>query len=271
MMMRITQQPEPYVEHQTGATSHHQQRRWPPLHRRAAASQSCPEHQSSPSYVGDAVLGAIDGCVTTFAVVAGAVGAGFPHVVVIVLGFANLLADGFSMAVSNYLGTKSRSEQVTAARRSETWQIEHRPEEERAEIQQIFAHKGFSGDILNQIVEVITHDRRLWLDTMLTEELGLQLEGPRPLYAAGATFAAFLLAGIIPLIPFLLPSLALNGTFVASAVVTTLAFFGIGVGKGLVLRQSAMRSGLETLLTGGGAAALAYVVGSWLRQAYGAM
>jgi vacuolar iron transporter family protein len=63
-------------------------------------------------YVGDAVLGGIDGCVTTFAVVAGAVGGGFPGLVVVVLGFANLLADGFSMAVSNYQGTKSQIETV---------------------------------------------------------------------------------------------------------------------------------------------------------------
>src|SRR3712207_5732700 len=56
-----------------------------------------------PSYLGDAILGGIDGCVTTFAVVSGAVGAGFSSVVIIVLGVANLLADGFSMAVSNYL------------------------------------------------------------------------------------------------------------------------------------------------------------------------
>jgi hypothetical protein len=68
-------------------------------------------------YVGDAVLGAVDGCVTTFAVVAGAVGGGFAEIVVIVLGFANLLADGFSMAISNYLGTKSEREEVEKARR----------------------------------------------------------------------------------------------------------------------------------------------------------
>jgi VIT1/CCC1 family predicted Fe2+/Mn2+ transporter len=127
-------------------------------------------------YIGDAVLGAVDGCVTTFAVVAGAVGGGFSEIVVIVLGFANVLADGFSMAVSNYLGTKSECEEVDKARRTERTHIEAIPAGEREEIRQIFARKGFGGDLLERIVEVITSNPKLWVDTMLTEELGLQLD-----------------------------------------------------------------------------------------------
>lgn len=221
------------------------------------------------SYLGDAVLGGIDGCVTTFAVVAGAVGGGFAPVVAIVLGFANLLADGFSMAVSNYQNTKSQRELVERARRVEELHIEQVPNGEREEIRQIFARKGFDGDLLDQIVEVITQDRQLWVDTMLTEELGLQVEGPQPLRAAVATFAAFVVVGLVPLLPFLASGLVSGQRFIASAVVTGLAFFGIGVAKGTVLQRSPLRSGLETLLIGGVAALLAYVVGVWLRQTFG--
>jgi hypothetical protein len=96
------------------------------------------EHRGQ-GYLGDAVLGGIDGCVTTFAVVAGAVGAGFSGLVVVVLGFANLLADGFSMAISNYQGTKSQLERVEEARFSEERQIEEIPAGEREEVRQIFA------------------------------------------------------------------------------------------------------------------------------------
>ena len=222
------------------------------------------------SYLGDAVLGGIDGCVTTFAVVAGAVGGGFSGLVVIILGFANLFADGFSMAVSNYQGTKSQREQVEEARRSEERQIEEIPTGEREEIRQIFASKGFEGETLENIVEVITNDRRLWVDTMLTEELGLEVEGPNPLLAALATFVAFLVVGFIPLAPFIIPNLSQETSFLSSSLVTAFAFFGVGAAKGLVVGRSAFRAGLETLLTGGGAALLAYVVGAWLRQAFGA-
>ncbi len=222
------------------------------------------------SYLGDAVLGGIDGCVTTFAVVAGAVGGGFSGLVVIVLGFANLLADGFSMAVSNYQGTKSQREQVERARRTEERHIEEVPGGEREEIRQIFANKGFSGQTLERIVEVITKDRRLWVDTMLTEELGLEIEGRNPSRAALATFVAFIVIGLVPLVPFVLPDLPVNTRFQASAVATGVAFFGIGTAKGLVLGHTALRSGLETLLTGGGAALLAYAMGYWLRSIFGA-
>lgn len=228
------------------------------------------EQQRRHSYLGDGVLGAIDGTVTTFAVVSGAIGAGFSSIVVIVLGFANLLADGFSMAVSNYLGTKSQRQQLAQTRRLEELQIEEIPAGEREEIAQIFARKGFEGDVLERIVETITSDRRLWVDTMLTEEHGLQLDGPSPVRAGLATFVAFMLVGLIPLIPFLLPGLDLNERFIASCIATGLAFLTVGIGKGAVLEQGLVRSGLETLLTGGIAALLAYLMGRWLRQSFGA-
>lgn len=221
------------------------------------------------SYLGDAVLGGIDGCVTTFAVVAGTVGGGFSGAVAIVLGFANLLADGFSMAVSNYQATKSQREFLAKARRTEEKHVELVPDGEREEIRQIFAAKGFSGPVLEEIVTVITGDRKLWIDTMLTEEHGLQLNGPSPLRAGLATFGAFILVGLIPLVPFLIPGLDPHSTFFASSVVTALAFFGIGAAKGVVLERAPLRSGLETFGVGGVAALIAYGVGWWLRQSFG--
>ncbi len=219
------------------------------------------------SYLADAVLGGIDGCVTTFAVVAGAVGAQFPGVVVIVLGLANLVADGFSMAGSNYLSTKSQREEVDEARREEHRHIEKVPAGEREEVRQIFARKGFRGDTLDHIVATITGNRELWVDTMVTEELGLPLEGPSPVRAALATFAAFVLVGLVPLLPFLSGGVAHR--FWASAAVTAAAFLAVGVMKGIALGRSLPRSALETLGIGGGAAALAYFIGAGLRRAFG--
>lgn len=239
-------------------------------HRPDAIRQRLREQQKH-SYLGDAVLGGIDGCVTTFAVVAGAVGGGFSSIVVIVLGFANLIADGFSMAVSNYQGTKSQQEQVAAARRSEEEQIRQYPEGEREEIRQIFSAKGFEGEVLEKVVKVITQDRTVWVDTMLVEELGLQVESPSPLRAALTTFAAFLLVGLFPLVPFVLPGIEPTIVFPISIIVTAIAFFGVGVTKGIVLKRSALQSGLKTLLLGGAAALLAYLVGFWLRQTFGAV
>jgi VIT1/CCC1 family predicted Fe2+/Mn2+ transporter len=233
-------------------------------HQPAAIRQRLAAGQQ-PSYLAAAVLGAIDGCVTTFAIVAGAVGGGFAPVVIIVLGFANLLADGFSMAASNYLSLQSQREQVEAARRREEQHIATIPAGEREEIRQIFAGKGFAGPVLATIVDTITGNRRLWVETMLTEELGLPPHSPSPLRSGLATFLAFVLIGLVPLVPFVLPGLAPATAFAGSAVATALAFFAVGVAKGQVLQRPRLRSGVETLLLGGTAATLAYLIGIWLR------
>jgi VIT1/CCC1 family predicted Fe2+/Mn2+ transporter len=221
-------------------------------------------------YLGDAVLGGIDGCVTTFAVVAGAVGGNLSTGVVVILGFANLFADGFSMGVSNYLGTKSQLQEIDEIRRKEKLHIEEVPQGEREEIRQIFASKGFEGEVLDKIVEVITSNHELWVETMLREEHGFGAGMRKPLAAGLATFLAFLAVGLIPLFPFLVSRVAATHRFLFSAVITAIAFATIGIVKGIVVKHSVVRSGFETLFVGSVAAALAYLVGYWLRSAYGA-
>jgi VIT1/CCC1 family predicted Fe2+/Mn2+ transporter len=222
------------------------------------------------SYLSDGVLGAIDGGVTTFAVVSGVVGGGLTATVALILGFANLLADGFSMAISNYQATKSTREQAEELRLREAEHIERIPEGEREEIRQIYARKGFDGEALEHAVELITSDKALWIDTMIQEEYGLPLETPNPVKAGAVTFIAFSLAGIVPLIPFIFqPEQAAIDTFPSSIAFTALTFAGIGLLKGKALNRPLLHSGFETLVTGGIAAAIAYAMGKILRSIIG--
>ncbi|MBX7167310.1 MAG: VIT1/CCC1 transporter family protein [Pirellulales bacterium] len=221
---------------------------------------------TSHSYLRDFVFGAIDGGVTTFAVVCGVAGAQLSSGVAVILGLANLLGDGFSMAMGNYLSTKTDHEVVQHARDVERRHIELIPEGEREEVRQIFAAKGFSGDVLERIVDVITKNERQWIDTMLTDELGLRLDSPSPIRAAVATFAAFCLAGAVPLVPFAVFSAHDRAwLFTLSAIATALVFAITGMLKGYVLQQNRWRAAGETLLVGGGAALVAYLVGVALR------
>jgi VIT1/CCC1 family predicted Fe2+/Mn2+ transporter len=174
------------------------------------------------------------------------------------------------MAVSNYLSTKSDRERVDRARHLEGQHIERIPEGERQEVREIFRQKGFKGDLLDRVVDVITEDREVWIETMLRDELKLHVNGRSPWKAGLATFLAFLAVGLIPLLPFLVSGLSDSVRIPASAALTGLAFVGVGLAKGHVLQRSRIRSGVETLLLGGGAAALAYLFGHWLRLAYGA-
>lgn len=220
------------------------------------------------SYLRDFVYGAIDGAVTTFAVVAGVEGASLSATVVIILGIANLVADGFSMAVSNFLGSRADAQRRERARREEQRHIELVPDGEREEIRQLFAAKGFGGEELERIVAVITSDREVWVATMMREELGYGSDAADPLRAAAATLVAFVAIGFLPLAPFVL-DLATPGQLAApfawSAVLTGLAFCVVGGLKARFVEQPFWRSGLETLAVGGVAALLAYVLGTALQ------
>lgn len=217
-----------------------------------------------PSYVRDFVYGAIDGAVTTFAIVAGAAGANLGASVVMILGLANLFADGFSMAVSNFLGSRAEREQQRVARQKEGRHIDLYPEGEREEIRQLFAAKGFEGENLETAVTVITADRERWIGTMMSDELGFPGTLSSPVRSAISTFVAFLAVGTIPLFSFLL-NLAFPGSisdpFLVSAILTGVAFGAVGVLKSVVIRQKWWRGGIETLVLGGTAALVAYLVG----------
>lgn len=219
-------------------------------------------------HLADAVLGATDGIVTTFAVVAGAAGASLSSGVVLIMGFANLLADGLSMAVSNYLGARSQQDFWREERAREIWEIEQIPHAEREEIRHHYRRKGFEGELLEQIVRTITSDAKLWLDEMMREELGIREEKTAPLMSGMVTFWAFAVAGFLPLLSYALaffnPSF-LPGAFPVSTALTAVALFGVGAARCFITRRSWWRSGLEILGLGGAAAVCAFAVGHLLR------
>lgn len=215
------------------------------------------------NYLRDWIYGGIDGAVTTFAVVAGVVGAQLSPAVILVLGFANLVADGFSMAASNYLGTKAEREDFEHLEAVERRHLEVAPDGEREEVRQIFRGKGFEGQELERVVALITSDDARWVRTMLTEEYGLPAEIRSPARAALLTFSAFCLCGLAPLAPYLF---GVREAFWLSSLLTAGVFFAIGSVKSRWSTASWWRSGFSTLLVGVLAAALAYAAGVLLRD-----
>ena len=217
----------------------------------------------------DFIYGSIDGSVTTFAIVAGVVGASLEVSIILILGFANLFADGFSMAVGNYQAAKARKEFIEKERKKEEWEIDNLAEEEKQEIRDIYAEKGFKDKLLEDIVRVITQRRKIWVDTMMREELGLIEDGKKPVDTAASTFIGFNLIGLIPLLPFVFihisnTEIPVSTMFLLSVLATGCAFFIIGIIKGRIVKKSLLWSGASTLFAGGIAATVAFLVGYWL-------
>lgn len=212
----------------------------------------------------DFVYGAIDGAVTTFAIVAGVQGAGLSHGIILALGTANVLADGFSMAASNYSGTKAERDDMNRLRAVKARRIDLDPDGEREEIRRILHGKGLDGAILEQAVTAISQNRAAWIELMLSDESGLNAQAPAPIRAALATFAAFLAAGLIPLSPY---ALGLDPAFRLSIAATGIVFFTIGALKSRWSLSAWWKSGIETLAIGAVAASIAYFVGTLFRMA----
>lgn len=223
-------------------------------------------------YIGEFVYGGIDGAITTFAVVAGAEGASLGISIVVILGVANLIADGFSMSVGNFFSTKAERDIFKKHKQVEYWEVANLPETERQEIREIYAAKGFKGELLEQVVEVITADKDIWVDTMMKEELEMVIGEKTPYKTAGVTFISFIIVGSVPLLSYVFIGEDLNvksqDLFLYSCILTALALSVVGILKSLVTEKNMVVGIVETLSLGGIAALLAYFVGDLLEKMF---
>lgn len=218
-------------------------------------------------YVSEFVYGGIDGAITTFAVVAGAAGANAEVKWVLIFGFANLIADGFSMSVGNFFSTKADRDNFEKHKAIEYWEVENLTEHEVEEIREIYEAKGFKGELLEQVVKVITSDKDVWVDTMMKEELEMIKDTRTPVQTAAATFLSFMIVGLIPLLSYIIAALTpidQSNLFLFSCFGTGVGLFLVGYLKSMITDESKWKSIGQTLVLGGIAAALAYYVGEIL-------
>lgn len=219
-------------------------------------------------YLGEFVYGGIDGCVTTFAVVAGSVGAGLDSAIIIILGFANLLADGFAMSVGAYLSNKTKKDNYNKHKQIEYWEVDNLPELEKEEIRVIYKEQGFEGELLEEVVKVITSDKDRWVNVMMKEELVMFDEDKSPVVIGGVTYFSFILIGVIPLLVYVMDYIyPFNyNLFLLSSILTAIGFIIIGWLKAFVNQTMFWKGILETVLLGGIAAIVAYFIGDFLES-----
>ena len=163
------------------------------------------------------------------------------------------------MAAANYSGTKAELDNVRRIRKIEEQHIQANPKGEWLEVREILSQKGLSGHVLDRATDAITEDHENWIAFMIEGEYGLGSTDPHPLKAALTTFGAFLVAGVVPLFPFILGT---SHAFAVSVAMTMVTFFAIGALKSHWSLSPWWRSAFETLMIGGVAAAIAYYVGT---------
>lgn len=221
-------------------------------------------------YLGEFVYGGIDGIVTTFAVVAASSAAGLETGVILVLGFANLIADGISMGVSAYLAEKSEVEQYYKKRRSVTRLLENNIEKAHKTIAKQLKRYGFKDKNLESASSVI-HKSEHAIEFIMKEEHNLA-EAPANALGTGlTTFVSFMLLGVVPVLAYLIDFIADGdgkGLFLRSSILAAFAFAGIGWLKSRVAHTPVIGSIIETLILGAIAAGAAYFVGNFLEPLF---
>lgn len=220
------------------------------------------------NWLPDFVYGGIDGSVTTFAVVAGVEGASLPVTIVLILGFANLFADGFSMAAGKYLSDKANKEQFDELKREEMLKVKAGAEPEKQKVTDILSRYGFKDKCLTCATEVLQKKPEASVDLIMRNYFNMTQENVSPMKGALATFISFVLIGFIPLFAYtfkgFLP-LEADGIFVLTCAFTLLALFIVGAIKSRFTGKFWLWSGGGTMLIGGLAAGISYVVGYLLR------
>jgi VIT1/CCC1 family predicted Fe2+/Mn2+ transporter len=218
-------------------------------------------YRTTREFLRNAVYAANDGVVTTFAVVAGVTGASLEPIAILALGFANLFADGISMASGNYLGTKSEKDLYSKERARHARVFDENKEVFRQHVEKFLAEKGYMDGDLGATADMITRNKRFALDFILHEEMGLaEQESSRPLKGALVTVISFVAAGLVPLFPYLVFSKSDN-TFLYAIFFTAITLFVIGASRSFYMGRLWIFAGLEMLIIGGFAATIAYLIG----------
>ena len=218
-------------------------------------------------YVGDIIYGGLDGIITTFAIVSGVAGAQLESGIILVLGLANLIADGFSMAAGAYLSLKSEQAYYDKEKERELWEVENFPEGEKQEMHQIYLQQGYTPEEAAQLVDIKSRDPERWVDAMMIDELGMTRDDRKPMLSGLTTLISFIIAGSVPLLIYLVGLVVdVPSSFEISILLSALALFGLGTAKVRITLQNPFLSGFEMLVVGGLASGVAYAVGALLRN-----
>lgn len=228
--------------------------------RSTPAPKHIERHFTASETVRDVVIGMSDGLTVPFALAAGISGAIAASHIVVTAGIAELAAGGISMGLGGYLAARTDFEHYASEEQREEREVEEIPTEEYYEVLRIFKSYGLSDEDARKATAAITSDRRRWIDFMMRFELGLEKPDTRRAPISGLTIGgSYVIGGLIPLLPYMLVPNSGRALYI-SAAITMVALFIFGAVKGRLTGVAWLRSAVQTLLIGGVAAAVAFVL-----------
>jgi vacuolar iron transporter family protein len=217
-------------------------------------------HFTAGDVVRDVVIGMSDGLTVPFALAAGLSGAVSSSALIITAGLAEIAAGSIAMGLGGYLAAKSDAEHYNREREREKQEIVQIPEEEMAEVANIFRSYGLTDEEATPLVKALSKRPRAWVDFMMRYELGLEKPDPKRALTSALTIAgAYIAGGLIPLSPYIFMSHAQAALWV-SVLLTLAALLAFGYVKGHFTGTRPLRSALQTMLIGGIAAAAAFAI-----------
>jgi len=234
-------------------------------------SEHIEPHIKESNHIRDFVFGFGDGINTSLGIVAGVGGANSSADFIILASLVGMFTGAKAMAVQNYLAVKSQREILESEIKREEFEIETVPEKERLEIEEIYRAKDFDEDLLKQVTDKITSNKKVWLKTMLTEELGLNLDiVGNPIKGALIMFASFLIGGVLPILPYLLSKtgfIPIHFSLWIAIAISIASSFLIGAKKARLAKKNWVKGGIEMSGLGTGIALLGYGIGAELNSA----
>eukprot|EP01025_Chloroclados_australasicus_P052671 TRINITY_DN6148_c1_g1_i10.p1 TRINITY_DN6148_c1_g1~~TRINITY_DN6148_c1_g1_i10.p1 ORF type:complete len:301 (+),score=41.89 TRINITY_DN6148_c1_g1_i10:27-929(+) len=222
-------------------------------------------------YIKSVTFGGLDGIITTFSVVAAVAGGSLAAGVVVIMGLANLLGDGLSMGLGDYLSSKAELEYIRQQYEKENWETENYIQGEMDEMVAIYKRHGMSEQDARAILSVMSKYRNVFVRTMMMEELDLMppSENESPWKEGLVMFLSFCVFGSLPLIAYAIVPASPVVRFITSCIVTIVALALLGAAKGAMIGQNKVRSGLMMVINGGAAAGVSYLIAWGINSAAG--
>ena len=228
-------------------------------------------HIKESNHIRDFVFGFGDGLNTSLGIVAGVGGANSSADFIILAALVGMFTGAKAMAVQNYLAVKSQREILESEIKREEFEMDKYPEKERIEIEEIYRAKEFDEDLVKRVTDKITSNKKVWLKTMLTEELGLNLDiVGKPIRGALIMFVSFIIGGILPISPYLLAKtdfVPLQFSLWIAIGISLTSSFLIGAKKSKLAKKDWVKGGIEMAVLGTGIALLGYGIGAELINA----